>query len=131
WQGNYFAAGGAKGIERLVGGGADPPQALAGANDQSALGVVHALTQHRLDVPGDLAGPRVDHHPGAPHLRALLATAPQALPQLGATAFEALYSMVCDGEAAGRNIMLPTTLIPRESCGCAAGPAPADRPAAG
>jgi hypothetical protein len=39
--------------------------------------------------------------------------------------------MVCAGEAAGRNIMLPTTFIPRESCGCAAGPAPAARLAAG
>ena len=55
----------------------------------------------------------------------------QPIQQLGATAFEALYSMVCDGDAAGRNIMLPTALIRRESCGCAGAPAPAARLAAG
>ena len=55
----------------------------------------------------------------------------QPIQQLGATAFEALYSMVCDGEAAGRNIMLPTTMVRRESCGCPPGPGPAVRLAAG
>jgi LacI family transcriptional regulator len=131
WQGNYFAAGGARVIERLLGEGADLPEAIACANDQSALGVVHALTQHGLDVPGDIAVTGFDDIPVARHLRPLLTTVRQPIQQLGATAFEALYSMVCHGEAAGRNIMLPTTLIPRESCGCAAGPAPAARLAAG
>jgi LacI family transcriptional regulator len=131
WQGNYFAAGGAQVIERLLSEGADLPEAIACANDQSALGVVHALTQHGLDVPGDIAVTGFDDIPVARHLRPLLTTVRQPIQQLGATAFESLYAMVCHGEAAGRNIMLPTTLIPRESCGCAAGPAPAAQLAAG
>ena len=131
WQGNYFAVGGARVIERLLGEGAALPEAIACANDQSALGVVHALTQHGLDVPGDIAVTGFDDIPVARHLRPLLTTVRQPIQQLGATAFEALYSMVCHGEAAGRNIMLPTTLVPRESCGCAAGPAPATRLATG
>jgi LacI family transcriptional regulator len=93
--------------------------------------VVHALTQHGLDVPGDIAVTGFDDIPVARHLRPLLTTVRQPIQQLGATAFEALYSMVCDGEAAGRNIMLPTTLVRRESCGCPPGPAPAARLAAG
>jgi len=92
---------------------------------------VHALSQHGLDVPGDIAVTGFDDIPVARHLRPLLTTVRQPIQQLGATAFEALYSMVCDGEAAGRNIMLPTTLVRRESCGCPAGPAPAARLAAG
>jgi LacI family transcriptional regulator len=131
WQGNYFAAGGAQVIERLLGEGAELPEAIACANDQSALGVVHALTQHGLDVPGDISVTGFDDIPVARHLRPLLTTVRQPIQQLGATAFEALYAMVCHGEAAGRNIMLPTALIPRESCGCAAGPAPGARLAAG
>ena len=131
WRGNCYAAGGARVIERLLGEGAALPEAIACANDQSALGVVHALTQHGLDVPRDIAVTGFDDIPVARHLRPLLTTVRQPIQQLGATAFEALYSMVCDGEPAGRNITLPTSLVRRESCGCAVGPAPATRPAAG
>jgi LacI family transcriptional regulator len=125
WQGNYCAAGGARVIERLLSEGGSLPDAIACANDQSALGVVHALTQHGLSVPGDIAVTGFDDIPVARHLRPLLTTVRQPIQQLGATAFEALYAMVCDGEAAGRNIMLPTTLVRRESCGCAPGTGPA------
>jgi LacI family transcriptional regulator len=131
WQGNYYAAGGAQVIERLLAEGAALPEAIACANDQTALGVVHALTRHGLDVPRDIAVTGFDDIPVARHLRPLLTTVRQPIQQLGATAFEALYSMVCDGEPAGRNITLPTSLVRRESCGCAAGPAPATRLAAG
>jgi LacI family transcriptional regulator len=131
WQANYCAAGGARVIERLLAHRAVLPEAIACANDQTALGVVHALTQHGLDVPGDIAVTGFDDIPVARHLRPLLTTVRQPIQQLGATAFEALYSMVCDGEAAGRNIMLPTTLVRRESCGCAPGTGTAARLAAG
>jgi LacI family transcriptional regulator len=124
WQGNYCAAGGARVIERLLADGEPLPEAIACANDQTALGVVHALTQHGLDVPGDIAVTGFDDIPVARHLRPLLTTVRQPIQQLGATAFEALYSMVCDGEKAGRNIILPTTLVRRESCGCSADAAP-------
>lgn len=131
WQGNYCAAGGAHVIERLLAEGAGLPEAIACANDQTALGVIHALIQHGLRVPGDIAVTGFDDIPVARHLRPLLTTVRQPIQQLGATAFEALYSMVCDGDAAGRNIMLPTTLVRRESCGCAPGPGTAARLAAG
>jgi LacI family transcriptional regulator len=126
WQANYCAAGGARVIERLLAEGAVLPEAIACANDQTALGVVHALTRHGLDVPGDIAVTGFDDIPVARHLRPLLTTVRQPIQQLGATAFEALYAMVCDGEAAGRTIMLPTSLVRRESCGC---PAEASLPA--
>jgi LacI family transcriptional regulator len=131
WQGNYYAAGGARVIDRLLGEGAALPQAIACANDQTALGVVHALTRRGLDVPGDVAVTGFDDIPVARHLRPLLTTVRQPIQQLGATAFEAMYAMVCDGEPTGRNITLPTSLVRRESCGCAAGPAPATRLPAG
>jgi LacI family transcriptional regulator len=131
WQGNYYAAGGARVIDRLLAEGAVLPQAIACANDQTALGVVHALTRRGLDVPGDIAVTGFDDIPVARHLRPRLTTVRQPIQQLGATAFEAMYAMVCDGEPTGRNITLPTSLVRRESCGCAADPAPATRPPAG
>ena len=129
WRGNYYAAGGARVIGRLLAQGAALPEAIACANDQTALGAVHALTQHGLDVPGDIAVTGFDDIPVARHLRPLLTTVRQPIQQLGATAFEALYAMVCNGEVAGRNIILPTTLVRRESCGCPADASPSTLPA--
>jgi LacI family transcriptional regulator len=125
WQGNYCAAGGARVIDRILasGGRAQLPRAIACANDQTALGVVYALMQHGLDVPGDVAVTGFDDIPVARHLRPQLTTVRQPIQELGATAFEVLYSMISDAGHAPRNIVLPTRLVPRESCGCRPDPA--------
>jgi LacI family transcriptional regulator len=121
WQGNYCAAGGARVIDRILAkgsGAARLPRAIACANDQTALGVVYALMQHGLDVPGDVAVTGFDDIPVARHLRPQLTTVRQPIQELGATAFEVLYSMINDAGHAPRNIVLPTRLVARESCGC-------------
>ncbi len=98
--------------------GAELPRAIACANDQSALGVVYALMQHGLDVPRDVAVTGFDDIPVARHLRPQLTTVRQPIQELGATAFEVLYSMINDAGHAPRDIVLPTRLVARESCGC-------------
>ena len=124
WQGNYCAAGGARVIDRMLASGSGKlPRAIACANDQTALGVVYALMQHGLDVPGDVAVTGFDDIPVARHLRPQLTTVREPIQELGATAFEVLYSMINDAGHAPRNIVLPTRLIPRESCGCRPDPA--------
>jgi LacI family transcriptional regulator len=125
WEGNYCAAGGARVIDRLLasGGAEKLPRAIACANDQTALGVVYALTQHGLDVPRDVAVTGFDDIPVARHLRPQLTTVRQPIQELGATAFEVLYSMINDAGHAPRDIVLPTRLVPRESCGCHPDPA--------
>jgi LacI family transcriptional regulator len=125
WEGNYCAAGGARVIDRLLAsGGADKlPRAIACANDQTALGVVYALMQHGLDVPRDVAVTGFDDIPVARHLRPQLTTVRQPIQELGATAFEVLYSMINDAGHAPRDVVLPTRLVPRESCGCHPDPA--------
>jgi LacI family transcriptional regulator len=125
WEGNYCAAGGARVIDRLLasGGREKLPRAIACANDQTALGVVYALLQHGLDVPGDVAVTGFDDIPVARHLRPQLTTVRQPIQELGATAFEVLHSMINDAGHAPRNIVLPTRLIARESCGCHPDPA--------
>ena len=125
WEGNYCAAGGARVIDRLLasGGAASLPRAIACANDQTALGVVYALMQHGLDVPGDVAVTGFDDIPVARHLRPQLTTVRQPIQELGATAFEVLYSMINDAGYVPRDIVLPTRLVSRESCGCHPDPA--------
>lgn len=118
WQANYCAAGGARVIDRLLASGSALPRAIACANDQTALGVVYALIRHGVDVPGDVAVTGFDDLPVARHLRPQLTTVRQPIQELGATAFEVLYSMIGNSEVTKRDVVLPTRLIRRESCGC-------------
>ena len=47
-----------------------------------------------------------------------LTTVRQPITDLGAIAFETLYSMINDAGRARDDITLPTRLVRRESCGC-------------
>ncbi|MGH7734213.1 MAG: LacI family DNA-binding transcriptional regulator [Gemmatimonadales bacterium] len=123
WRGSYQAAGGARAIEQLIGSGRSLPRAIVCANDQSAIGVLHALAQHGIAVPDEVAVTGFDDIPVARHLRPQLTSVRQSIQDLGATAFETLYSMIGRGTGAGasargRDIALPTVLVRRESCGC-------------
>ncbi len=95
WRGYYFASGGAKVIRRLLAAG-DPPEAIICPNDQAALGVMAALREHGIDVPGQVAVTGIDDLPMTRHLRTSLTTVRQPIRE-------------------------PTTLVRRESCGCAPG----------
>jgi LacI family transcriptional regulator len=91
------------------------------ANDQSAIGVLHALAQHGFDVPGQVAVTGFDDIPVARHLRPPLTTVRQPIQDLGVTAFETVYSMISHEEPRGRDIVLPARVVRRQSCGCPAG----------
>jgi LacI family transcriptional regulator len=118
WQGNYLASGGAKVITNLLADGVRLPRAIVCANDQTALGAMHALGQHGIDVPGDVAVTGFDDIPVARHMRPQLTTIRQPIHDLGATAFETLRALIDNRESAGRDVVLPTRLVRRESCGC-------------
>ena len=123
WQGYYFASGGAQVINQLLEAGRELPRAIVCANDQTALGVMSALRKHGISVPGQVAVTGFDDIPMARHLRTSLTTVRQPIRQLGSTAFDVLHSMLNREHLPARDIVLPTELIRRESCGC---PAPAD-----
>jgi len=118
WQGDYTAGGGARVINRLLDEGTRMPRAIVCANDQTAIGVLYALDQHGVRVPEDVAITGFDDIPVARHLQTQLTTVRQRIRELGATAFEVLYSMINHETPANRDVVLPTTLIRRRSCGC-------------
>ena len=124
WQGYYFASGGAQVINQLLETGRALPRAIVCANDQTAFGVMSALRKHGLSVPGQVAVTGFDDIPLARHLRTSLTTVRQPITQMGTTAFDVLYSMLNREHLPARDIVLPTELIRRESCGC---PPPADQ----
>jgi LacI family transcriptional regulator len=126
WQGNYSAAGGAAVISTLLDAGKQLPRAIVCANDQTALGVMHALARRGIKVPDDVAVTGFDDVPVARHMHPPLTTVRQPIQELGATAFDVLYARISES-AVEPDVVLPVELIIRESCGCAHQPA---RPAA-
>jgi LacI family transcriptional regulator len=117
WQGNYSAAGGANVIEALLDARLKLPRAILCANDQTALGVIHALAQRGIRVPQDVAITGFDDVPVARHLHPPLTTVRQPMQELGATAFEVLYERISAG-GGQRDVVLPVEFVVRESCGC-------------
>jgi LacI family transcriptional regulator len=129
WQGSYYADGGAQVIDGLLGSGRPLPRAIVCANDLAALGALHRLARRGVDVPGEVAVTGFDDIPVARRLRPGLTTVRQPIQELGATAFELLESLVRNSQPEPRDVVLPTSLIVRESCGCAGTPGRAFRQA--
>ena len=117
WQGNYSAAGGAKVISTLLDAGHKLPRAIVCANDQTALGAMHELAQRGIKVPEEVAVTGFDDVPVARHLHPPLTTIRQPIQELGAMAFDVLYSRISTGKG-DPDVVLPVQLIIRESCGC-------------
>jgi LacI family transcriptional regulator len=127
WQGDYSASGGARVVTTLLESGVPLPRAIVCANDQTALGAMHALARHGVRVPQEVAVTGFDDVPVARHLHPPLTTVRQPIHELGATAFDVLYSKISSGSRE-RDVVLPVRLILRESCGCVQPAAPALRP---
>jgi LacI family transcriptional regulator len=121
WQGYYFASGGVNVIRRQLASGRRLPEAIICANDQTALGVLAELREHGIDVPGQVAVTGFDDLPMARHLRISLTTVRQPIRELGTVAFQLVFAMINGEQPASRDIVLPTTLVRRESCGCGPG----------
>lgn len=118
WQGNYMASGGAAAVHAVLAAGHELPRAIACANDQAALGVIRALAEHGLRVPTDVAVTGFDDIPVARLLHPPLTTVRQPIRQLGATAFDVLHKLINGNTRPGLEVVLPTKLVIRESCGC-------------
>ena len=129
WHGDYSASGGARVIASLLDEGRMLPRAIVCANDQTALGVMHALARRGIAVPNEVAVTGFDDVPVARHLQPPLTTVRQPIQELGATAFEVLHSRI-NGSGGRRDVVLPVRLMIRESCGCAHQPSPLPAPAA-
>jgi LacI family transcriptional regulator len=118
WRGNYMAAGGARVIKDILSRGMPLPRAIVCANDQTAIGVMYTLAHHHIRVPEEVAVTGFDDIPVARHLHPQLTTVRQPIQKLGATAFDVLYSMIGGEGRPEPEVVLPTSLVVRGSCGC-------------
>jgi len=94
------------------------PQAFACANDQTAVGVIYALSASGLRVPQDLVVTGFDDITLTRYFNPSLTTIRQSGSILGEVAVDALVAMLDDTSDVTRTIVLPTELVVRESCGC-------------
>lgn len=123
WSADWTSTGARRAMEVLLAAGEKLPQAIVCANDQMAIGVMHALGRAGVAVPGDVAVTGFDDIPVARHLHPTLTTVRQPSQQLGATGVEVLVSMVEGTARSGQDVVLPVGLRVRGSCGCSPPPA--------
>jgi LacI family transcriptional regulator len=121
---DWTSAGAAKAMARRLAAGLPLPEAVVCASDPMAIGVLRALSDAGIRVPGQVKVTGFDDIPVARHLSPALTTVRQPSQQLGAAGVEALVSLIEDRPYAQRDRVLPTQLVVRASCGC---PAPSPR----
>ena len=96
------------------------PHALVGANDEIAVGLLEAARDAGVRVPGDVAITGWDDIPAARHLSPPLTTVRQPMHEIGRRAAELLHERIGGSRREPRHDVLPTELVVRASCGCAA-----------
>lgn len=94
------------------------PDAVFAANDGMAIGVLAAVRDGGLNVPGDLAITGFDDIPIARYLSPALTTVHVSIDELGSRALRRLLrSIDAPSRRTHRRETLPATLVVRESCG--------------
>ena len=109
--GDWTAASGYEAGQKLLGG--RMPTAVFASNDLMALGLIRALHDAGVDVPGDVSVVGFDDIPGAAHFIPGLTTVRQDFDALGRQCIDILLGALA-GEADDSKAICPT-LIVRES----------------
>ncbi|MFN8376607.1 MAG: LacI family DNA-binding transcriptional regulator [Anaerolineae bacterium] len=89
--------------------------ALVVANDQMALGAIHALREHQLRVPQDVSVVGFDDIPEAAYFSPPLTTIRQDFAQLGSSAVHALLERIHDPEVPIRQHIIEPQFVIRHS----------------
>jgi LacI family transcriptional regulator len=94
------------------------PTAIFGANNFIMLGIIKALRELRLDVPGDVSVVGFDDFPESMLVRPFFTAAVQPAYEMGRLAAELLLKRI-SGELSEevQKIILPTEIVERESSG--------------
>jgi len=97
----------------------DPPTAVFSFNDMMAAGTLHALYARGLRVPQDIAIVGFDDVPQTQIIIPALTTIRQPSEEMGMRATNMLIDQLEDMDGPPRQVIFPTTLVVRQSCGAA------------
>ena len=98
-------------LGRLLAASDDDATAVFVANDQMALGVVHALTESGRSVPGDVSIVGFDDIPEAEHFAPPLTTVRQDFDLLGRDAVAAVLAVLGDEQAEDLPVRAPQLVV--------------------
>jgi DNA-binding LacI/PurR family transcriptional regulator len=96
---------------------AKPPRAVVVANNLMTLGALQAIHERGIRIPDELAVVCFDDMPWAASLRPPLTAVAQSAEELGRTAAQLLLERLKDPKRLVRQVVLPTRLMVRASCG--------------
>ena len=113
-EGNFDEPSGYRAMRRLL---RFDLQAVFVSNDSMAAGALRALEEAGIRVPDQMALVGFDDLPFAATLRPPLTTVHQPITEMGETAARMLIALVEGASAEPRQVILPTHLVIRESCG--------------
>ncbi len=99
---------------------AEPPDAVFCADDLIALGAMMAAEALGYDVPGKLAVVGFDGLETGAYVNPPLTSVFQPMDKIGRTAVQTLLWRIANPKEEPREIVLPTELLIRRSCGCPA-----------
>ncbi len=93
------------------------PRAVVIANNLMTLGALQAIHERAMRIPEDLAVVCFDDMPWATSLRPPLTAVAQPVEELGRTGAQLLLERLKDPKRLVRQVVLPTRLMVRASCG--------------
>ena len=94
----------------------EPPTAIFSSNDVMAFGVMEAARDCGLSIPEDLSIIGFDDVPQATLVYPPMTTVRQPLEEMGRVATKMLLKQIADPRFAPNRVMLPTSLVVRQSC---------------
>lgn len=94
-----------------------PPTAIFSCNDMMAAGALHAIYEHGLRVPEDIAIVGFDDIPQTKVIIPPLTTIRQPNEEMGSKATEMLIDRLEGKDGQPAQVIFPTTLVVRQSCG--------------
>lgn len=96
----------------------DPPTALMAGNNAMTIGVLHALRERGLSVPGDIALVAFDDFEWSDLFHPRLTVIAQPTHAIGKRAVQLLLSRLDEPDRPAQSVRLQPRFVHRESCGC-------------
>jgi LacI family transcriptional regulator len=105
-------------IGKLFDSPSEAPRAVFALNSAASIKTLHALKQHRLRVPEDVALFGFDDFDTAESFQPSISVVSQPTAKMGSRAVDLLLKRIRQPQLAGERLVLVPHIILRSSCGC-------------